>query len=181
MGPGLQNAMTSLEERTSAEAEGCRIERSLMDCVAPPSTIHQCPRADSWLLRGVFVSHGPSDELRLRRRRTVPRCPWNLRALRSVFFSTSSPLLLRLFFACSTLVLHFSSTSVDADECCRCARGISLTLRLRPRPRLLAHFVYTYACVIPGACVDMTCFDDVVQMAAMASDGYNVNRIFMDE
>ena len=32
----LQNAMTSPEERTSAEAEGCRIERSLMDCVAPP-------------------------------------------------------------------------------------------------------------------------------------------------
>ena len=33
--PGLQNAMTSSRERTSAEAEGCRIERSLMDCVAP--------------------------------------------------------------------------------------------------------------------------------------------------
>ena len=33
---GLQHAMTSSEERTSAEAEGYRIERSLMDCVAPP-------------------------------------------------------------------------------------------------------------------------------------------------
>ena len=33
---GLQNAMTSSEERTSAEAEGYRIERALMDCVAPP-------------------------------------------------------------------------------------------------------------------------------------------------
>ena len=47
--PGLQNAMTSSEERTSAEAEGYRIERALMDCVAPPSkegdAIHQCPRA----------------------------------------------------------------------------------------------------------------------------------------
>ena len=32
----LQNAMTSSEERASAEVEGCRIERSLMDCVAPP-------------------------------------------------------------------------------------------------------------------------------------------------
>ena len=32
----LQNAMTSSEERTSAEAEGYRIERALMDCVAPP-------------------------------------------------------------------------------------------------------------------------------------------------
>ena len=57
-GAGLQNAMTSSEERTSAEAEGYRIERSLMDCVAPVSkggdAIHQCPRADSWLLRGVF-------------------------------------------------------------------------------------------------------------------------------
>ena len=31
----LQNAMTSSEERTSAEAEGYRIARSLMDCVAP--------------------------------------------------------------------------------------------------------------------------------------------------
>ena len=53
----LQNAMTSSEERTSAEAEGYRIERALMDCVAPPSSrggdaIHQCPRADSRLLRG---------------------------------------------------------------------------------------------------------------------------------
>ena len=57
-GAGLQNAMTSSEERTSAEAEGYRIERSLMDCVAPVSkggdAIHQCPRADSWLLRGGF-------------------------------------------------------------------------------------------------------------------------------
>ena len=48
---GLQNAMTSSEERTSAEADGYRIERALMDCVAPPSkggdVIHQCPRADS--------------------------------------------------------------------------------------------------------------------------------------
>ena len=34
---GLQNAMTSSEERTSAEGEGYRIERALMDCVAPPS------------------------------------------------------------------------------------------------------------------------------------------------
>ena len=33
---GLQNAMTSSRERTSADAEGYRIERSLMDCVAPP-------------------------------------------------------------------------------------------------------------------------------------------------
>lgn len=33
---GLQNAMTSSEERTSAEAEGYRIERALMDCVALP-------------------------------------------------------------------------------------------------------------------------------------------------
>ena len=47
----LQNAMTSSRERMSAEAEGYRSERSLVDCVAPPSTIHQCPRADSWLLR----------------------------------------------------------------------------------------------------------------------------------
>ena len=31
----LQNAMTSSEERTSAEAEGYRIERALMDYVAP--------------------------------------------------------------------------------------------------------------------------------------------------
>ena len=42
---GLQHAMTSSEERTSAEAEGYCIERSLMDCVAPPSkggdAIHQ--------------------------------------------------------------------------------------------------------------------------------------------
>ena len=35
-----------------------------MDCVAPPSkvgdAIHQCPRADSWLLRGfVCFDHGP--------------------------------------------------------------------------------------------------------------------------
>ena len=57
--PGLQNAMTSSEERTSAEAEaeGYRIERSLTDCVAPPSrggdAIRQCPRADSWLLRRI--------------------------------------------------------------------------------------------------------------------------------
>ena len=33
-----------------------------MDCVAPPSkggdAIHQCPRADSWLLRAIF-DHGP--------------------------------------------------------------------------------------------------------------------------
>ena len=40
------------------EAEGYRIERALMDCVAPPSkggdAIHQCPRADSRLLRGIF-------------------------------------------------------------------------------------------------------------------------------
>ena len=35
--PGLQNAMTSSEARTSAEADGYRIERALMDCVAPPS------------------------------------------------------------------------------------------------------------------------------------------------
>ena len=34
---GLQNAMTSSEERTSAEADGYRIERALKDCVAPPS------------------------------------------------------------------------------------------------------------------------------------------------
>ena len=33
--PSLQNAMTSSEARTSTEAEGYRIERSLMDCVAP--------------------------------------------------------------------------------------------------------------------------------------------------
>ena len=33
--PGFQNATTSSEERTSAEAEGYRIERALMDCVAP--------------------------------------------------------------------------------------------------------------------------------------------------
>ena len=32
-GTCLQNAMTSSEERASAEAEGYRIERSLMDCV----------------------------------------------------------------------------------------------------------------------------------------------------
>ena len=38
-----------------------RIERALMDCVAPLSkgskggdAIHQCPRADFWLLRGIF-------------------------------------------------------------------------------------------------------------------------------
>ena len=36
VGAGLQNAMTSSEECASAEAEGYRIERSLMDCVAPP-------------------------------------------------------------------------------------------------------------------------------------------------
>ena len=54
-----RNAMTSSEERPSAEAAGYRIERALMDCVAPLSkgskggdAIHQCPRADSWLLRG---------------------------------------------------------------------------------------------------------------------------------
>ena len=40
---GLQNAMTSSEERASAKAEGYRIERSLMD---------------SWLLR-VFFCTGP--------------------------------------------------------------------------------------------------------------------------
>ena len=44
------------------KAEGYRIERSLMDCVAPPSkggnAIHQCPRADSWLLRGDFDRPG---------------------------------------------------------------------------------------------------------------------------
>ena len=55
----LQNAMTSSRERMSAEAEGYRIERSLMDCVAPPrrggDAIHQCPRADSRLLRGIFA------------------------------------------------------------------------------------------------------------------------------
>ena len=34
----LPNAMTSSEERTSAEAEGCSIERALTDCVAPPSS-----------------------------------------------------------------------------------------------------------------------------------------------
>ena len=60
---GLQNAMTSSEERTSAEAEGHRIERALMDCVAPPSkggdVIHQCPRADSRLLRRIF-DHWPA-------------------------------------------------------------------------------------------------------------------------
>ena len=33
-GPSI--AMTSSEERTSAEAEGYRTERALMDCVAPP-------------------------------------------------------------------------------------------------------------------------------------------------
>ena len=33
---GLKNAMTSSRERMSAEAEGYRIERALMDCVAPP-------------------------------------------------------------------------------------------------------------------------------------------------
>ena len=33
---GLQNAMTSSRERMSAEAESYRIERALMDCVAPP-------------------------------------------------------------------------------------------------------------------------------------------------
>ena len=58
----LQNAMTSSEERTSAEADGNRIERALMDCVAPPSkggdVIHQCPRADSWLLRRIFDRPG---------------------------------------------------------------------------------------------------------------------------
>ena len=32
----LQNAMTASEERTSAEAEGYRIERSLMDCIPLP-------------------------------------------------------------------------------------------------------------------------------------------------
>ena len=37
---GLQNAMTSSEERTSAESRGLP---------------HQCPRAESWLLRGVFA------------------------------------------------------------------------------------------------------------------------------
>ena len=36
VGPAFRNAMTSSEERTSAEAEGYRIERPLMDCVAPP-------------------------------------------------------------------------------------------------------------------------------------------------
>ena len=55
----LQNAMTSSRERTSAEAEGYRIERALMDCVVPPSkggdAIHQCPRAESRLLRGIFA------------------------------------------------------------------------------------------------------------------------------
>ena len=54
----LQNAMTSSEERTSAEAEGYRIEGALLDCVAPlisrGDAIHQCPRADSWLLSGGF-------------------------------------------------------------------------------------------------------------------------------
>ena len=35
---GLQNAMTSSRERMSAEAGGYRIERSPMDCVAPPLT-----------------------------------------------------------------------------------------------------------------------------------------------
>ena len=34
---GLQNAMTSSRERMSAEAEGYRIERDLMDCVTSPS------------------------------------------------------------------------------------------------------------------------------------------------
>ena len=57
--------MTSSEERTSAEAEGYCIERTLMDCVAPPSkgggAIHQCPRADSWLLRAIF-DHWPYRE-----------------------------------------------------------------------------------------------------------------------
>ena len=43
---GLQNAMMSSRERTSAEAEGYRIERTLMDCVAPRQlrgrdTLHQ--------------------------------------------------------------------------------------------------------------------------------------------
>ena len=55
----LQNAMTSSEERPSAEAAGYRIERALMDCVAPlrkgGDAIHQCPRADSWLLRRIFT------------------------------------------------------------------------------------------------------------------------------
>ena len=45
-------------ERVSAEAEGYRIERSLVDCVAPPfkggDSIYPCPRAYSWLLRGIF-------------------------------------------------------------------------------------------------------------------------------
>ena len=51
----LQNAMMSSRERTSAKAEGYSIERSLMDCVAPLyDAIHQCPRADSWLLRVIF-------------------------------------------------------------------------------------------------------------------------------
>ena len=65
--------MTSSEERPSAEAEGYRIERALMDCVALEGgatqsislrggdAIHQCPRADSWLLRGfVRFDHWPS-------------------------------------------------------------------------------------------------------------------------
>ena len=42
----LQNAMPSSEERTSAEAEGYRIERTLMDRRGGDA-IHQCPRAES--------------------------------------------------------------------------------------------------------------------------------------
>ena len=54
----LECAPGTSRERMSAEAEGYRIERSLVDCVAPPfkggDSIYPCPRAYSWLLRGIF-------------------------------------------------------------------------------------------------------------------------------
>ena len=44
-----------------------------MDCIAPPSrggdAIHQCPRADYWLLRAIFARAEPNPEPDRRRSR----------------------------------------------------------------------------------------------------------------
>ena len=52
----LQHAMTSSEERTSAESRGLP-HREVTDGLKGGDAIHQCPRADSWLLRGIFASY----------------------------------------------------------------------------------------------------------------------------
>ena len=72
-----------ISQRTSAEAEGYRIERSLMDCRGGGDAIHQCRRADSRLLRGfvyfdlthlVEVGRTRCCDVQIVRNGLMPRC-----------------------------------------------------------------------------------------------------------